>query len=306
MWDKWGFGAIRNIGHTDLSLNPPSDSRICYIARTNHLKATRSAEGTTFVDAWIRRPIGTIEVAGGPDKTIATMVLTDPRIKLQVTARTKSSPSVAVSHSFEKPLCGFSFFSEETVHSNPFQIQLKLACLRRIKECNYYGKLAVDFLSPMFVFFADHEFMQSKLSVNLKNQKIALSFGDPTAFFCCSISRLKPVKIGGFASSDFGSIGARATARKTLRLIGNFNGNGLSLSCLYDRTPLNQSLTIAGRAPVKGTDLACKYEVPDLITFSVAVGKKIRITLAGVVRIGGECLTETVRYGLDASFIGDD
>jgi hypothetical protein len=312
MRDTWGFRAIRRVGHSDLSLNPTGDSRVCYIAQTNHLKATRSAGGTTYLEAWIRRPIGTVEVSAGPEKTIATMALTDPRIKIEVTARTKSAPSVAAYHSFDiqkklrKPFDALSILCETKVQSNPYQVQVDVSASQRIRECNCFGRVSVGVLSPRVVCFADHEFLQAEMQLNLKNPKMAVSFGDRAAFFCCSMSWLKPVKIGGFASHDGYSVAATATARKTLKLRANFNGGGYSLSGLYDRTPLSQKLTVGGRAPYDMVDIAWKYEAPDLFTISVGVGTAIRVTLAGLLKLGGESLADMIRYSIDAWFMGED
>jgi hypothetical protein len=307
MRDNWGFHVIRGIGRRDLTLNPTGDSCICYVAETNHLIATRSSTGTTFLDAWIRRPIGAIDISARPDKTIAVMTLTDPRIQIEVTARTKSAPSVAFRHSFDKMLSDFSIQSEETFESNPFQLRLKLIGSRRIKKYTLFSKLSIGFFIPTIELFADHEFLQSRVKFNGKNPKIAFSFGDANSFFCCSVSRLKPVKIGGFANSERFAIGATATARKTLTLHGNLNVGGLSLSGLYYRTPLEQKFTIAGRKIFHSYEPAWKFETPDLITLSLGVGTpEIRIVFAGLLKIGGNKVPEMVRYGIEASFLGND
>jgi hypothetical protein len=301
-----GFQIIRGIGRRDLSLDTTGDSSISYIARTNYLKATRSADAATYVDAHIARPIGTIDIAARPDQTIATMNLTDPYIKMEVTARTKSAPSVTIHHSFDKSFRSFSALSEISVQSNPFRTTMAVTASQRLGNFHCFGRLALRSIRPTLDFFVDHEFAQGWLRFS-PNSKLSLSLGDPSSFFCCSATRMKPFKVGGFARADRYSLGAIATARKALTIIAVYNHQKFSLAGLYDRTLLNQKFVFGFRTQIHGIELGVKFETPDRLTALVTVRvPDIHVTLVEIGKVGGKDLFETVRYGIDASFLRDD
>jgi hypothetical protein len=302
----WGFPVIRGIGRRDLSLDTTGDSSICYVARTNYLRGIRSADAATYLDAHISRPIGTIDIAARPDQTVATMNITDPYIKMEVTARTKAAPSVTVHHSFEKVVPFFCALTEISVRSNPFQTDIAVTASRRRPTFSYLSRFSLRSIRPTLDFFIDHEFAQAWLRLSA-NSKFSMSLGDPSSFFCWSASLTKPFKVGGFATADRCSLGAIATARKALTVITAFDHQKFAFAGLYDRTLLHQKFVVSFRTQINGIELGVKFATPDRLTAMMTVRvPDIHVTLVGIAKVGGKDLVETVRYGIDVSFLGDD
>jgi hypothetical protein len=302
----WGFGVIRTIGHTDLGLDCSGDSHVNYIAPTNYLKTARSSHGATYVDAGISSPRGTIEIAARPEQTRASLTLHRDRITIEAIARTKSDPSFSVCHSLAWTVPPYSLSYGQSFFSNPLASKSTFTARRPFRDSVLIGRLKFENFQPSINLFVDSEFAKGRLQLNWARQRIACQFGFPNAFLCFSLARTKLFKVGGFAELERIRFGASGTTR-SLRVFANAANDAGSLSGFYERTPTKTKATIAGSTTYSGTGLALKYDTPDLITSSVKFfAKKIDITIASTVRFGGETVWETVRYGIDVDFLGDD